>query len=57
MQKKRLGNHGHEAAAGSHYSWKTSSENRHIKIEIDKWKYLNEEYAARRSYSINKRSD
>jgi hypothetical protein len=25
MQKKRLGNHGHEAAAGSHYSWETSS--------------------------------
>lgn len=57
MQKKRLRNHGHEAAAGSHYSWETLSENRHTKIEIDKWKHLNEEYAARRSYSVNKRLD
>ena len=57
MQKKRLRNHGHEAAAGSHYSWETLSENRHTKIEIEKWKHLNEEYAARRSYSVNKRLD
>ena len=57
MQKKRSRDYGLEAAARSHYSWKTSSQNWYRKIEIDKWKYLNEEHAARRPYSINKGSD
>lgn len=57
MQKKRSRDYGLEAAARSHYSWKTSSKNWYRKIKIDKWKYLNEEHAARRPYSINKGSD